>query len=178
MLRSALLSLVAFTFASAQWLGYPTAGVRRTADGKPNLTAPTPRAANGKPDLSGLWMPEGDPSLGDPSDPRPRYFLDIFGRLTPKTIPAELQPSAAQVYARTGTVLESSTRRQTASRGESPGLTRRRPLTRSFKCLDCWLSSTRRIQPSARSSLTGGRIPWIRSRRGLATRLASGKQIP
>ena len=30
-------------------------GVLRTKDGKPNLTAPTPRV-NGKPDLSGLWQ--------------------------------------------------------------------------------------------------------------------------
>ena len=39
----------------AQWLDYPTAGVPRTADGKPNLAAPTPRTADGKPDLSGMW---------------------------------------------------------------------------------------------------------------------------
>jgi len=41
---------------SAQWLKYPTAGVPRTRDGKPNLTAPTPRARDGKPDFSGLWL--------------------------------------------------------------------------------------------------------------------------
>jgi hypothetical protein len=41
--------------ASAQWLKYPTAGVPRTADGKPNLSAPAPRTADGKPDLSGIW---------------------------------------------------------------------------------------------------------------------------
>src|SRR5271157_1750777 len=40
---------------SAQWLGYATAGVPRTPDGKPNLTAPAPRTADGKPDLSGMW---------------------------------------------------------------------------------------------------------------------------
>jgi len=40
---------------SAQWLNYPTAGVPKLANGKPNLAAPTPRAADGKPDLSGLW---------------------------------------------------------------------------------------------------------------------------
>jgi hypothetical protein len=40
---------------SAQWLKYPTAGVPRTADGKPNLTAAAPRTADGKPDLSGVW---------------------------------------------------------------------------------------------------------------------------
>jgi len=40
---------------AAQWLNYPTPGIPRTPDGKPNLSAPTPRAADGKPDLSGLW---------------------------------------------------------------------------------------------------------------------------
>jgi hypothetical protein len=40
----------------AQWLKYPTAGVPRTADGKPNLAAPTPRTADGKPDFSGIWL--------------------------------------------------------------------------------------------------------------------------
>lgn len=39
----------------AQWLNYPTPGVPRTPDGKPNLTAPAPRTADGKPDLSGMW---------------------------------------------------------------------------------------------------------------------------
>ena len=33
---------------SAQWLNYPTAGIPRLADGKPNLTAPAPRASDGK----------------------------------------------------------------------------------------------------------------------------------
>src|SRR5262245_45081093 len=40
----------------AQWLKYPTAGVPRTPDGKPNLSAPTPRTADGKPDFSGMWL--------------------------------------------------------------------------------------------------------------------------
>src|SRR6185503_680812 len=39
----------------AQWLTYPTPGMPRTADGKPNLSAPAPRTPDGKPDLSGLW---------------------------------------------------------------------------------------------------------------------------
>src|SRR5690348_11763660 len=42
--------------AGAQWLKYPTPGVPRTPDGKPNMTAPAPRAADGKPDLSGIWL--------------------------------------------------------------------------------------------------------------------------
>src|SRR6185436_13318687 len=43
--------------ASAQWLKYPTPGMPRTPDGKPDLSAPVPRAADGKPDVSGLWQP-------------------------------------------------------------------------------------------------------------------------
>ena len=39
-----------------QWHGFPTPGIPRTPDGKPNLSAPLPRAADGKPDLSGIWM--------------------------------------------------------------------------------------------------------------------------
>jgi hypothetical protein len=42
---------------SAQWIDYPTKGLPRTADGKFNPAAPTPRAPDGKPDLSGLWNP-------------------------------------------------------------------------------------------------------------------------
>ncbi|HSR09423.1 MAG TPA: hypothetical protein VLM42_19980 [Bryobacteraceae bacterium] len=39
----------------AQWPLHPTARVPKTAEGKPNLNAPTPRTADGKPDLSGIW---------------------------------------------------------------------------------------------------------------------------
>jgi hypothetical protein len=42
----------------SQWLNLPTPGIPRTADGKPNLTAPAPRTPDGKPDLSGMWRPE------------------------------------------------------------------------------------------------------------------------
>ena len=41
---------------AAQWFNYPTPGVPRLPDGKPNLTAPTPKTADGKPDLSGVWQ--------------------------------------------------------------------------------------------------------------------------
>jgi hypothetical protein len=41
--------------APAQWINYPTRGIPRTADGKPNLSAPAPKTADGKPDLSGVW---------------------------------------------------------------------------------------------------------------------------
>jgi hypothetical protein len=40
----------------AQWPAYPTPGVPRTPDGKPNLSAPTPKTSDGKPDLTGIWQ--------------------------------------------------------------------------------------------------------------------------
>ena len=40
----------------AQWLDYLTAGIPRTAGGKPNLTAPARRTSVGKADLSGIWL--------------------------------------------------------------------------------------------------------------------------
>jgi len=40
----------------AQWPAYPTPGVPRTADGKPNMSAPAPKTADGKPDLTGIWQ--------------------------------------------------------------------------------------------------------------------------
>jgi len=39
----------------AQWINYPTPGMPRTPDGKPNLSAPAPKTPDGKPDLSGVW---------------------------------------------------------------------------------------------------------------------------
>jgi hypothetical protein len=44
--------------ADAQWLNYKTPGIPRTADGKPDLSAPAPRTPDGKPDLSGVWRPD------------------------------------------------------------------------------------------------------------------------
>src|SRR5204863_8469546 len=40
---------------SAQWITVKMPRTPRTADGKPNLTAPMPRTSDGKPDLSGIW---------------------------------------------------------------------------------------------------------------------------
>lgn len=39
----------------AQWLNYPTAGIPRLPDGKPDLVAPAPRTG-GMVDLSGMWQ--------------------------------------------------------------------------------------------------------------------------
>lgn len=80
-LRSLLLIAAAAALAPAQWLKYPTAGVPRTADGKPNLAAPAPRAADGKPDFSGIWgmlCPQnGKTILCAPEVAVPRVFGNI-----------------------------------------------------------------------------------------------------
>jgi hypothetical protein len=63
-----VLSLVGVSPLTAQWLNHPTPGLPRTADGKPDLSAPAPRTSGGHPDLSGLWRMNG---LG--------YSFNIFG---------------------------------------------------------------------------------------------------
>jgi hypothetical protein len=68
-----------------QWLKQPTVGIPRTADGKPNLTAPAPRAADGHPDLSGLWRVNAD-SAG--------YGANLAADLKP----GEVKPAAEAVY--------------------------------------------------------------------------------
>src|SRR5260221_905069 len=64
--------------APAQWLNYPTPGIPRTADGKPNLAAPAPRTSDGRPDLSALWEPMGEASSRfSGSTARDPKFADI-----------------------------------------------------------------------------------------------------
>jgi hypothetical protein len=53
---AALILMTAVPALFAQWPSYPTAGVPRTPDGKPNLSAPAPKTADGKPDLTGVWQ--------------------------------------------------------------------------------------------------------------------------
>lgn len=69
---------------AGQWLNYPTAGVPRTPDGKPDLAAACPRTADGKPDLSGLWiMPtkrQGNPDFPG-CEPVADEFINIGASL-------------------------------------------------------------------------------------------------
>lgn len=105
------------TGANAQWLNYPTPGTPRTKDGKPNLTAPAPRAA-GKPDLSGLWQPEPaqpgeNKSLfdglgafvvpGDDPTTFSKYFLNVLADFKPAESP--LRPAAAELVRKRGDAL-------------------------------------------------------------------------
>jgi len=75
----ALMPLALSTPLAAQWLNHPTSGIPRTADGKPDLSAPAPRTPDGKPDLSGLWTKIS-----------PKYSRNIAADLKPD----EIQPSA------------------------------------------------------------------------------------
>src|SRR5262245_1231968 len=59
--RAMPIVLALSTSLAAQWAPYPTSGVPKGPDGKPNLTAPTPKTADGKPDFSGIWEPVRPP---------------------------------------------------------------------------------------------------------------------
>jgi hypothetical protein len=78
----------------AQWPSYPTPGVPRTPDGKPNLKGPTPRTPEGKVDFSGIWeigVPGGRgrgagagrgaaPAPADPNALPVSQFFEVAGR--------------------------------------------------------------------------------------------------
>jgi hypothetical protein len=91
--------LVTWRPAAGQWVNQPTRGIPRTADGKPNLTAPAPRTGDGKPDLSGVWQPMADgtdKAGGVEGIVAPRYLIDITRDLKPEEVP--FQPWAAELY--------------------------------------------------------------------------------
>ena len=99
------------TGAFAQWLNYSVPGTPRTRDGKPNLTAPAPRALNGKPDLSGVWhvqptgMKEMKRLFGDRADATDvpgmeldtisKYGVNILQDFKPEEAP--IRPEAIQI---------------------------------------------------------------------------------
>jgi len=113
MLAHRLIVLLALfsTSAFAQWLNYSVPGTPRTRDGKPNLTAPAPRALNGKPDLSGVWhvqptgMKEMKRLFGDRADATDvpgmeldtisKYGVNILQDFKPEEAP--IRPEAVQI---------------------------------------------------------------------------------
>jgi hypothetical protein len=90
---AATLSLSATS--SAQWLNYPTPGIPRLPDGKPNLSAPAPRASDGKPDLSGIWAAECGLYGRDGCFAPRSYFFDLAKDL--KSGEVEMTPWAAAI---------------------------------------------------------------------------------
>jgi hypothetical protein len=85
--------VLAASVASAQWLNYPTAGIPRMRDGRPNLNAPAPKSRDRKPDLSGLWLPENDPTnIGTNGELLPKLFIDVGRGLKPGEL--SMQPWA------------------------------------------------------------------------------------
>jgi hypothetical protein len=78
-----LLSAGLLAAAAAQWLNYPTPGIPRLPDGKPNLAASAPRTVDGKPDLSGIWRGAG-----------PLYRFNIAQDLKPE----DIQPWAEALF--------------------------------------------------------------------------------
>ena len=73
------------------------------ADGKPDLSAPTPRTRDGQVDLSGIWLSERDPK-GTPGGIEgivaPRYMINIMADLKPDEVP--FHPSAEALYKQRG----------------------------------------------------------------------------
>ena len=77
-MRSCLIACFTLALSASlagQWLNHPTPGIPRTADGRPNLSAPGPRTPDGKPDLSGLWTKLS-----------PKYARNIAADLAPDDI--------------------------------------------------------------------------------------------
>jgi hypothetical protein len=93
-------TVVAFTAlwsapAAGQWLNYATPGIPRLPDGKPNLSAPSPRTADGRPDLSGIWAVECG-IYGDGCFTRSLFF-DLAKDLKPADV--EMTPWASAIQA-------------------------------------------------------------------------------
>ena len=95
--------------ANAQWLNQPDKRTPRMRDGKPNLSAPVPRAPNGKPDLSGVWQAQAseagevrrlirDPNQVDPAlnlQTASKYVMNILADFKPGEEP--MRPETAAI---------------------------------------------------------------------------------
>jgi hypothetical protein len=77
--------------AGAQWRNLPQDGVPAGPDGKPNLSAATPRTASGRPDFSGIYTPNY------------RYFQNLAADLGLENVP--MTDEARKVHAARATGL-------------------------------------------------------------------------
>ena len=83
LLTALVLILALASAAQAQWLNATYPPIPRTADGKPDLSAPAPKTPDGKPDLSGVWHTETF-----------RWVQNLPG----EGVDAPMLPSAAALY--------------------------------------------------------------------------------
>ena len=157
--------------AHAQWLTYPTAGIPRTADGKPKMDAPAPRGLDGKPDLSGMWGAEKTrPCPPDGCDDMQisEQFLNIGWRV-PGGLP--YQPwAAAIVKKRTAELRKDDPQSYCLPDRHRPHAHDAAATGKSCRRRDCSSSSTSATRPIARSSPTAGRCRSIRIHPGWGTR--------
>jgi len=104
-LLAAAFMAAAVGVADAQWLHQRDPATPRLPDGRPNLSAPTPRAS-GKPDLSGLWQAARTPdelvrAVPGLAQIQPDYnditkhLINVFWDMKPDDWP--LRPEAAAI---------------------------------------------------------------------------------
>ena len=96
-----LLVLSTTPVALAQWAAQRDPRVPGLPDGKPNLSAPAPKATDGRPDLSGVWLTDGGPVPpgtitveGDELRVSPR-FGNVTAGMTPEQV--QMEPWAAEL---------------------------------------------------------------------------------
>jgi hypothetical protein len=87
MMRAISAAVLFVATAHAQWPDYPTPGVPKAADGKPNLSGPLPKAADGHPDLSGVWQ------YVRPTGPSPNAAAAAVAAAQPDIVPLAVRLS-------------------------------------------------------------------------------------
>lgn len=98
----ALLLMTTAAAVGAQWAKQRDPSVPSLRDGKPNLSAPTPRAADGKPDLSGVWenvrdpLPKGVVAVEGDDFTAPRFFGNVTADMKPEDV--QMEPWAEALF--------------------------------------------------------------------------------